>query len=342
LSQVRSIVSGLALSLAVLVVGVVLLDLASRVLLPVSPGSRFLDEAGNPIDFYLKLTLTPNAHFRQITADYDSWARIGPNGYREPDGGPNPAIVFLGDSFTFGLGLTDEQTFAAKYCAAIAAACANLGRPGSGTILQVSILDHFLRTYGWHPREVKLFIFAYAGALASGNDLLDAALERFVDDGATGTPEVARGPVHTNSAAARVAELWRWVLAHSNLARVVYQQFGPLLRSWQAVGSQPAQLEAGIRAVGRGLDRLQQLSEAYGFACTVYVLHPVQDLLNDTVAVTVDAVQRAARAQPVVSTAPALADLPPMYYFPYDGHFNAVGASRIADFLLARDGAPER
>ena len=341
----RGLVANLAFSAVVLLLGVAGLEAASRVLVPISPGSRFVDADGAPVEINAgPLSLAPGVAFRQVTADYDAWAHIGPLGYREPAAAGTPELVLLGDSFTFGQGLTDEQTFAARYCAAALLRCANLGRPGTGTAGQVAILDHVLREYGWRPREVKLFILAYSAGLASGNDFVDTVreLESMSARPAPASSEQPASQAPSSLWAALLAQR-HWVLAHSNLARVLYQQFGPFLRSSLAGGSTAEGLEAGIQAMGTSLQRLQGLADQYSFRTTIYVVHPVQDLLRRTYPETLAAVRRAAGSgATVVSTAEALLDRPQAYYFPYDGHFNAAGAERVAAFLLAATPASAR
>jgi hypothetical protein len=323
----------------VLVIGVVALEFASRVLLPIAPGARFLDQQGNPVeihDGHYAVRMTPSTTFRQVTADYDARATIGPEGYRAPLAEGPPDVIFIGDSFTFGQGLEDDQTFAALFCRQARRSCANLGHPGTGTYTQVRILEHFLATYAWRPTEVKLFMLAYASGLASGNDFvdtvyeLDMAARRDAPEAAAAraSPAVQRD----DSWWSGVLERREWILIHSNLMRIAYVQFGAQLRAMFA-GSSPPDLSAGIAAVRNELERLKALGEAYDFKTTLYVLHPVQDLTRQTYAETLAAVRSAAGSLPVVDTAPVLLDEPRRYYFPYDGHFNPAGAARVADLL---------
>ena len=112
----------------------------------------------------LRNELTPGARYRQISTEFDVETTISPRGYRLPYDGPRSEILFVGDSFTFGIGLADEETFASIYCQSRAVTCANLGRPGSGTVRQIDRLANAL-SRGYRPREVKLFILAMTSSI---------------------------------------------------------------------------------------------------------------------------------------------------------------------------------
>lgn len=342
-SRARQLALNLALSAAVCAVSLAGLEGASRYLFPVSPGARFVDASGTRVQIYADaVRLTPGLKFEQISADYRAWAEVGPDGYRVP-AAAMPDVVFVGDSFTFGQGLPDDKTFAVAYCTKTGLSCANLGRPGTGTHAQVRILKHFLSEYGWHPSEVKLFVLAYTGGLSAGNDFVDTFLEVHPP---VGREDEVGGAVTLASEAEGPWE-WlvgrrQWVLAHSNLARIAHQQFGNTLRGVMLRQPAPEELQTGIDAVADELGNLGQLAADHGFVVTVYVVHPVQALLQGTYPATVAAVKAAAGPLRVVDTASAHLDRPADYYFPYDGHWNTAGAARIADFLLGEGGHEAR
>jgi len=121
--------------------------------------------------------LTPGTTFRLKTIDYDAVTTITDKGYRVPEVKGNPDIIFLGDSFTYGVGLNNEETFVYIFCKKMNISCANLGMSGSGTISQLNRLERFLKQYNWRPKEVKLFIFAMTDFLSHGNDLSDILRE---------------------------------------------------------------------------------------------------------------------------------------------------------------------
>lgn len=340
----RRLLVNVALSAVVLLVGLVLLEFVSRALLPVSPGTRFVGADGELVDIHHFLKPRPPSGVRivQVSADYQAAASVTAQGYRTPDAGDDPDVVFIGDSFTFGQGLEDEATFAARYCASAQRRCANLGHPGTGTWAHVRILESFLDAYGWRPREVKLFVLA-STSMVSGNDLYDT-----VND--MGMPELAGEALAAQQATDRAVRqprsLIAWFvaqratfLAHSNLARILYQQFGAQIRAALPLQATSDNLAIGVAAVARELRQLDEFSKQRGFALSIYVLYPMQDLLRGSHVAALAAVREAAGTLRVVDTAPALLDDPHRYYFSYDGHFNSAGAQRVAA-LLAADAGP--
>lgn len=330
-ANIRNRAANVVLLLAALATCLVAIELASRILIPISPGTRFLDAAGAPVEIHDgRGGLRAKIRFRQVTADYDVWTSISPEGFRGPQPEGNINTIFVGDSFTFGQGLTDEQTIPSLACSNVRLACANLGLPGTGTKLQIDRLEQFLANEDWHPQHVDLLLFAYAGGLASGNDFADTVQEAALP---SSTGKVA--PPQAASFWERFLGWRSWVLANSNLVRIVYQGFGPRIRSLLSASSAP-DIGAGIAAVGVQLARLNALSRSQGFTYTVYVLHPVQDLLRGSYNGTLAAVQEAAGGARIVDTALTLLDNPSQYYFPYDGHLNALGAARVAA-LIASD-----
>ncbi len=327
--------------------GLVFLELASHWLVPIPAGTQFLGPDGRTIDVLADpLRLAPNIEFRQNSPDFDVLGRTGPLGLRQPEPRGAPEIIFLGDSFTFGQGLGDDETIPALYCAGQTFVCANLGRPGSGQHSQSRILEDRIVHDGWRPKEVKLLIFAMADSIMAGNDFLDTQIEvenerRAVAGEAGVGRNRGEATIEAEGGGMLLGPLLqhrRWVLAHSNLARIAYVQLGPILRSWFAPASRVARLDEGIVAVSNEVERIRSLGDRYGFGLTIYVIHPVQDLMRGTYNNTRLAVVRAAGGVTLVDTAPALLDRPRAYYFPYDGHLNATGAKLVAAFLRQADG----
>lgn len=315
------------LALAASLLGLAVAEGVSRVTIPVSPGARFVTSTGESLNLTSRgsLTLPPNTAIWQIADEYDAKATITGDGYRAPNGGSNPEIVFLGDSFTFGVGLNDGQTFVALYCKQRVLTCANLGRPATGTVMQLAVLDYYLREMGWRPRVVKLFIFATTSSLMPGNDLLDNLRESH------------HPAAEEKLASERIVGLSGVLLRSSNLARVLYFYYGPVVRAAFSPRPLGARLREALKITGGQLAQFQRLAAQHPFRAQIYVIHPVQDLINGTGAATTTAIRGIAGALPVFDTADAMPGNPRQYYFSYDQHLNAKGAAAIARFLLAQD-----
>ena len=156
-SPVREWAARIGLMFASLFFAILVAEGLSRIFVPISDLRENIALDGERIrDF-----LAPGSVYRQVSNEYDALTTITDRGHRVPAIDGNPDIVFIGDSFTFGYGLSDDQTFVSRYCGRQKLACANLGFPGSGTLRQVERLEKFLLDWNWRPREVRLFFFAH-------------------------------------------------------------------------------------------------------------------------------------------------------------------------------------
>jgi len=144
-------------------------------------------------------------------AEYDTTVSINPLGMRGADPGPKAPgtvrILALGDSFTFGVGAREDQTYPARLQEAlrargIPAQVLNAGAPGFGIPDEAA----WFRRYG---RDLRPDLVLVAAFLA--NDLQDASPDRpkvAVVDGALVVPTEKGG-------------LRRWLYYHSHLFRLI-------------------------------------------------------------------------------------------------------------------------
>ena len=180
-----------------------------------------------------------------------------------------------------------------------------------------------------------LFMLVMTSALMGGNDLADNLAEA--------APESARRPeaaqeAEPSSLMHRAIAARREILAWSNLIRVSYFVWGPSLRVALSPEPPEKQLEIALGETRRQLERFRNFAKFYNFKDIIYLLHPVQDLLGDTYPKTIKAIHSIApEGMDVVSTAHAYLDNPRAYFFSYNGHFNAKGAQRLAEFLATEE-----
>lgn len=325
------------LALGSLVLAVIAIEFASRLLFPISPGMQALDRENRPIATFGDDTpFRPNVAFRQVSAEYDVWATTTELGFRAPAPQGAPEIVFVGDSFTFGQGLADDETIPAQFCKRLNVPCANLGRPGTGTHRQLDYLDFYLTRYAWPVRQVKLLFFGSTEILVSGNDLVDNLAERQAAARASDAPPVGEGPQDADASELPLLPAIRTaVLAHSNLVRILYFVFGPQLRS--AFSSEPegSGLELSLEELQAEIRRFARMAEEFGFTPQIYVLSPMQDVVNGRDQRTVETLRSMASDIEVRGTADAIRNLGYDAYYRYDGHLNASGARRVAETLVA-------
>jgi len=336
--QLFKSISLLAISI---VIGFLIVEVLSRYLMPISPAATNLSLDGAPIrvNTPVGLELKRDLVFRQVANEFDVQVTIGKFGNRVPDPVGSPEIIFLGDSFTFGQGLEDDQTFPFIFCTKANVSCSNLGRSGTGTGRQVEILRHYLDTEGWRPKEVKLFVLAMTGSLMAGNDFLDnyhhdLSKKRSVSNVGQTANSPVNDPVEPTWKERILAERNR-LLMWSNLARFLYFSFGPQIKA--ALSPKPSAdlFDHALEATRSHLREFGNLAKKYGFRQRVYVLYPVQDLLRGTHSETFSVLRKMIDdAVPVLDTAKVFAHSPTAYYYAFDGHFNPSGSQRLAQYLL--------
>ena len=123
------------------------------------------------------------------------------------------------------------------------------------------------------------------------------------------------------------------------------QKTADSLAEGKATGWFQGRMEYGPRALGNRpilgdprsaeMQKSDAMSSKYNFSLSIYLLHPMQDLVRQTHRETADAVRSAAPGRvDVIDTAVALLNDPAQFFFPFDGHLNPKGAGAIADFLL--------
>jgi hypothetical protein len=314
----------------------VLGEVATRIAFPISDGGENVSLDGSPITAWA----TPGSRYRQISSEYDALTSITADGYRVPDGGEDPEIVFIGDSFTFGWGVPDSSTFVHVACARARIRCANLGMPSTGTAQHVDRLERFIDEHDWHPRTVVLMMFGMTGNFSAGNDLKDNYDYVRWSGHVPGTrwSEAERGPVQTvweephPGLIERILESRNWLQRNSNLIRIVKYYFGPFLKTVIKPGIDGVRLDEALTLTEAELDRLEVLSREHGFELAIYLIHPLQDIARGTDSVTTGALTEIAPV-PVVSTADVFRDDVSRYYYAYDGHLNETGALALGEFL---------
>lgn len=327
-----------------LLVGLLAAEGIVRVVHPISDGRDNVTLDGVPITSWF----APGSVYRQVSNEYDARTTITDKGHRVPGSAGNPDVVFVGDSFTYGWGIDDADTFATIYCTRTKQSCANLGAPGTGTAKQLNRLEQYLDDYEWHPREVKLIFFGMSTAWSAGNDFVDNFDERELVTAAvtTATTAPARpqesavampdGPARIGWAE-RVIGLQTFVLGRSNLMRLAKFYWGPTLKSLIVAEPGRERFEQALYFTKRNLQRLDEMSRRRGFAYSLYLIVPVQDVIRGSYPQTLAALNGIA-PKPVVSTAELFLDSPTDYYYAFDGHINTEGSRRIGAFLVEQDG----
>ena len=321
-----------------LIAALLLAEVVVRIVHPIADGRDNVTLDGTPIRDWFN----PGLVYRQVSNEYNATTTITPQGHRVPGTSGNPDVIFLGDSFTYGWGLHDEETFAVIYCEQLQVKCANLGRPGTGTAKQLDRLQEFIDKNGWHPREVKLFFFGMSTAWSAGNDFVDNYDERELSDARAQGREFIppKGPPPKPSSdrglAERVIGLQSVILQRSNLMRIVKYYWGPMVKSLLVPDPGNERLSVALHYTQQNFRRLDEMSKRVGFDYSIYLIVPVHDVIRGSYGRTLQTLTEIS-PKPVVGTGQLFTDRPQQYYYAYDGHINAKGSRRIGEFLIEHD-----
>lgn len=328
----------LGLVLISLVVSLGLVEVGSRLILPLQYGVAFVSLDGEPITPPIKsdLELKPGITFRQVAQEYDKIISHTPGGFRGPTSPSEPEIIFIGDSFTYGTGLGDEETIPYLYCTALKLACVNLGRPGTATVRQLDILEHYLGKTGWRPKEVKLMMLVMTSTLMAGNDF-NGNVEEWQEQNENPQSFEKTEENERNGLLQGIVSQRKVILRHSNLARVIYYVYGSAVRANFSPKSAEKELEKAMKITQQQLERLDRLSKDLRFSYSVYIIHPIQSLINNTYQQTYRSIFNMVPNKVVIDTAPALLNSGSIdsYFYNMDGHLNPVGAKTVADYMAS-------
>lgn len=276
-------------------------------------------------------TYPKNARGRHAFVEFDVPVAYNADGFRGADFDPTqgPVVIFLGDSTTAGHGIRYDDMFTTLVAGALRErfgriAVWNLGRAGSGPVVQARLLDRILARYPSARVEAIVLISGVSTQRGAGNDLLDMQRNLPYLDG--GRPEPGPRRLALRYHLRRVAIIhgaeWlvgRWRREHLRM---------PRLRNWDGLW----------RDFYRCLDRMRSLADARGASFIVAHLagRPSETRANVEEVAGRFKTYLDRYGIPLVGCYPALAESlrGKLYYYPLDGHVNALAHHYIADQLI--------
>jgi|ETNmetMinimDraft_13_1059891.scaffolds.fasta_scaffold03451_4 hypothetical protein len=169
------------------------------------------------------LRFTPGSQFRVVTREYSHSVAIDDYGARAtsvPISGEAPTVPFLGDSFTFGIGVEDAETFVSLLDVGSASDFLNLGISGNSLPQQIDIVSQRHRELG----SPSLYVFVFF----VGNDFQNLVESHSVADvgvSASDQPSTAGRYPTLNSRLSWLSRTNEYVLSHSALRRLYLLQW---------------------------------------------------------------------------------------------------------------------
>lgn len=216
-----------SLLLLSLLLSVFALEIGSRYVLPISPGVQKININSNqPLTIRFN---EPGSSYRQVFAEYDAITNIDEKGNRYTANISklsSETYIFLGDSFTFGQGVSDTDTIPSLFCKEVSAICVNLGVPGSGLVSQYKKLADYIQTTKLSKNPVLVhLILTSTSSRHAGNDIMDTIQEHLNEE----KIDLKRKEDVTHPGYA--VKFGRWLSRESNAFRVLRTLFGNQIRA---------------------------------------------------------------------------------------------------------------
>lgn len=331
-NTIKTISKIAAIQTAIFLCGLVAIELVLKQFFPLPPhGGAYLDANGHPVRIARDGdTLEPRLDVRHVASEFAARIRTDDFGYRKMSKeNSSPDFLFIGDSFTFGHGVSDDEVFSEIFCSKRDAACLNLGRSGSDTFDQVRILRHEIDARRLRPKTVVLTMLTACWLGAAGNDLGDNLMFYRREKRSSIEPL----PLVRASLAPSIADIMRTLqswFGRFEIAKRVLVVASSGLKQGVYACSEANELDAAANATSVALGELARLAEQYQFQIKIVVIHAYQDLSGGfrTTEATVT------RALPkIAGCIPTGARFRNEHYYPYDGHFNAAGHANLAAIL---------
>lgn len=267
---------------------------------------------------------TPNQKGRRVLpGTYDFSFSNNSLGLRGPEIGPKTRkrILLLGDSFTYGIGVNDDETFANRLEVITGAEVINAGNPGKGT-------DYALRFYETKGKSLNVDLVVLCFFL---NDYNDNEAETYYDSDLN-PRDLSKSPAARKSFLNNA--LYNWLLNHSQMVNLIKVNLVRLDAS--KAGKSIAEDHIDSSKTKRYLDALEdRVFESKAGFLVIYIPGD-----RDVVAYrtgTVSTFERALQSiHSAISLTAPLANSPyevNELYFPLEGHWTSRGHELAARFL---------
>lgn len=323
-----------SLTLAILMLGV--LEVVLRTTFPrlAWSSAHYLWDNGEdlaPDQTEWPLTYPKNAKGRHAYIEFDVPVSYNSDGFRggEFDSSKGPVVIFSGDSTTAGHGISYEDMFTTRIAAALRERFGNiqvwnLGRAGSGPVVQALLLQRILDKYPSADIAAVVLISSVSTQRGAGNDLLDMKRNLPYLDG--GRPEPGSHKLALRYLLRKCALIHGAEVLVSKWRRENIRM--PRLKNWDELWN----------GMYRCLDRMRVLTEERGAAFVVTFLAARPSERPEDV----EEVARRYKQYldkynlPLIRCEPILAEelRDKLYYYPIDGHINTLAHHYVADQII--------
>jgi len=303
-----------------LVILALVLEFGSRIILPISAGVNRVSDNNDNVSSWLE----SDSSYYQVSSEFHKLVTVTKYGTRSVgnEGDLGSYALFVGDSFTFGMGLSDEETIPYLVCKKLNIQCINAGVPGTGLVAQRKVVRRIIKDFG---PPLHLFYFPFLSVVSGhpGNDINDTAREAFLDNSKSPDPFI-EGKKNM------FGEVARWLSINSNLVRILRYNIGNQLREirWKITKDPPSNPTLYTEILKSFIAELDQ----YDINTIIFQISSVGEILNENHILT-NAFLKNAAQKGVYMPIYDLSKVSHLFYS-NDGHFNARGAEFFAKSII--------
>jgi hypothetical protein len=315
-----------AIQVVIFLIGLATIEVILELLAPLpAPGGFYVDRDGHPARVAQdELSLRPNLDLFHKGAEFTAKIRTNGLGNRIIDNESRQVdFLWLGDSFTFGHGVSDEQTFPFIVCTRNHFVCANLGHSGAETFQEVNILSRAITKEKYQTKNVVVVMLTACWLDQAGNDLGDN-LKYYRDHVVT-----SRQPDEDISRGGLLKRL-QGAIGKYEIVKRSMLIFSAWIKRGTYKCSASDQIGQALDATKNALEKLERLARESAFNVTVVEIHPYQELdgaFRKTEALVSGIIPKSIKHIPTGQFF-TVND-----YYHYDGHFNALGHARLATVI---------
>ena len=296
------------------------LEFFSRKIYPVFPGARKLNNNKELINISFN---KPMSQYTQSSSEYNSYTSINKYGNRNvPQTNKNSKhkLIFLGDSFTFGQGLSDKETIANLVCKNISNYdCINLGVPGSGAIAQYKKLKSYISLNKTNKKgHVIHLILASTNSNFAGNDLSDTYDE-------LNNPKI----LETKARKDIIFPLLVEISKKSNLVRILRLKLGKSIRIIAYSLPQEEVTDEQLILFGHTIKKTKELSIKNNLKYNILLISPQNEHGRSLANKTLNDLRKYID---IKINKPGITNK--KIFYSLDGHYNLHGSKYISKYII--------
>ena len=298
------------------------LEIFSRIVRPIFPGAQKIGLSGKRFD---RVSFnTPGLNYFQYSSEYNAKTTIDERGNRITPTSNNKSlegVIFLGDSQTFGQGISDDETIASKFCQLSnkAIKCVNLGKPGANTISQLKKLKDYAKNYNIEGYTVFNLLNASTINPFSGNDISDC----FIADNTINNKNDTKGKNY-------VLQIGRDLSKRSNLFRLLRFSAGVKVRTIGYSISAEKVSDRDVECFVRTANDIKLFTNSMNARYLPVIVSPSSEIAMGLTEEILNKIRKVFDEDAVAPNNISVKD-----FYAIDGHYTNIGAEKVARFLIS-------